>query len=107
MSHRRFDPHQPFTVGGLEFTAIDDAVDAAVAASKLKANGLFAQITQSFQKGFASYPGSCIAFAHFRNGVDMDEFAADEDGVPDLEMRSQAFRVRAISLTAIDRSTCQ
>lgn len=94
MTHKIYDSTKPFMVGMTEFTTIDEAVDAAVANSKLKENAFSAQICQSFQKGFASYPGSSIAIAHFKDGIDVNELAADEDGVPDMVLRAQAFRPR-------------
>lgn len=79
-------------VGLLEFTNIADAVEAAAAASKLKENAFSAQICQAFQKGANGYQGSSVAIAHFRNGIDLDVLAADEDGVPDMDRRTKAFR---------------
>jgi hypothetical protein len=94
MELRRYDVTKPFMVGMLEFKTIDVAVEAAVAASKLKENAFSAQISQPLQKGFASYQGSSVAIAYFRNGLDLNELAADEDGMPDMYVRAQAFRPR-------------
>lgn len=81
-------------VGQLTFTNIQDAVDAAAAASKLKENAFVAQICQPLKNGVYGYAGTSIAFATFRNGIDLDTLAADEDGVPDEDMRAAAFRPR-------------
>lgn len=89
----RFNSEKPFMVGQMEFSSIQEAVCAAAAASKSQENNFSAQICQPFQSGANGYPGSSVVVAHFRDGVDIDALAADEDGVPDMERRSQAFRV--------------
>ena len=93
----RFDSSKPFMVGMLEFAEIADAVDAAAAASRLKENAFSAQICQALQKGVYGYQGSSVAIAYFKHGRDLDELAADEDGVPDFDRRSKAFRPRNLS----------
>lgn len=90
----RFDSSKPFMVGMLEFAEIADAVDAAAAASRLKENAFSAQMCQALQKGVYGYQGSSVAIAYFKHGRDLDELAADEDGVPDFDRRSKAFRPR-------------
>ena len=87
----RYDSAKPFFVKGREYAAIQDAVDAAAAASLLAENNFTADITQLLQLGVYGYAGSAIPFAHFRNGADLDALAADEDGVPDLGRRARAF----------------
>lgn len=90
----RFDKTKPFRVGNLEFTDINDAIEAASAASTRAENRLSAQIYQTLQKGVYGYAGYAVAIATFENGRDLDEMAADEDGVPDDDRRAQAFRPR-------------
>lgn len=89
-SPARFDSTKNFSVLGQEFDHIDKAVLAASAASKLKENNYCVQICQTIKKGIYGYAGTSVAFATFRNGVDLDSLAADEDGEPDLELRSRA-----------------
>ena len=90
----RYNSTKPFFVKGREYAAIQDAVDAAAAASLLAENNFTADITQLLQAGVYGYAGSAIAFAHFRSGADLDALAADEDGVPDLDRRAGAFVAR-------------
>ena len=87
----RYNEAKPFFVKGREYAAIQEAVDAAAAASQLAENNFSSDITQQLQPGVYSYAGSAVAFAQFRNGVDLDALAADEDGVPDLGRRARAF----------------
>ena len=94
MTNSRFNNSKPFAVGNLQFDNIGDAIEAAAAASTLEASAFTAAICQPLQKGANGYQGSSIAIAHFRHGVDLDELAADENGVPDIERRANAFRAR-------------
>ena len=94
MGTRHFDSSKPFFVGMLSFDNIDAAVIEAAAASKLEENAFSAQIVQTLDNGFAGYQGTAAVVAHFRNGVDLAELAADEDGAPDMARRSKALRPR-------------
>lgn len=42
-------------------------------------NAFSAQICQELQPGSCGYAGHSVAFAHFRNGVDLKTLAADAD----------------------------
>lgn len=91
---KRFNECKPFMVGMLNFQDLQDAVDAAAAASLLKENAFSAQICQELKPGSCGYAGYSVAIAHFQNGVDLATLATDEDGVPDLPRRSSAFHAR-------------
>lgn len=80
-----------YFVGQKTFDELQDAVDAAAADSLIHVR---ASICTLLKKGVYGYAGSSAVVAHFVNGLDIRNLAADEDGIPDYGVRAQALTAR-------------
>lgn len=76
----------------LRFEILQDAVDAASSDSMW---GCRSNITRLLQKGSCGYQDYSCVVAQFFDGSDLLLMAADEDGVPDVDLRAKALLSRS------------